>query len=246
MGSGWKPWDVMPSGLEQKSSTTNRAALCCLLGCCFLNTIFMEEVDEVCKFVSLVFMLLFSLLYISPSAKLSLCRYAGAFRLSIPHSRQLLWCCSGAEQWGLMLRSNAATITNSSLSPRARCGWEMEVYFSTIGRIASMFVHVSSSWSSVFLLARWASERAKLLESFPFWRRQRRCCWWRWGRWEWQRRRRFSSPTTQWKANEGIHTEKIKSKQINSNWKRLLKWKHTTLRKNRHTIDDISRRRMKW
>lgn len=38
-----------------------------------------------------------------------------------------------------------------SLSPRARCGWEMEVYFSTIGRIASMFVHVSSSWSSVFL-----------------------------------------------------------------------------------------------
>lgn len=57
-----------------------------LLGCCFLNTIFMEEVDEVCKFVSLVFMLLFSLLHISPQRKalsVSLC-----WRISVVDSTQ--------------------------------------------------------------------------------------------------------------------------------------------------------------
>lgn len=140
----------------QQESDNHDKTILCFLHSLVLNTIslnhFMEEVDEVCEFVSLcILCFCFAFFFILIAASLCLSIQA----CWIPQQSPSLWCCS--RRFNAKVRAGPATITNSPAI------WNGRVF--TIGRIASMFVHVLSS-SLLFFFA--ATARELCWKSFPF------------------------------------------------------------------------------
>lgn len=143
----------------QQESDNHDKTILCFLHSLVLNTIslnhFMEEVDEVCEFVSLcILCFCFAFFFILIAASLCLSIQA----CWIPQQSPSLWCCS--RRFNAKVRAGPATITNSPAI------WNGRVF--TIGRIASMFVHVLSS-SLLFFFCCYSART--VLEKFPIWRR---------------------------------------------------------------------------